>query len=85
MGRLPVVERGESGLMGMALDPDYSDNSYGYLCYTRSGSGDLENVVQRFMLTDTGLDNGKVILDDMRGSSIHDGCRLVLTLMENYL
>jgi len=76
LGEPGVVERGESGLMGMALDPHFSDNSYLYFCYTRRDAGELENVVERFELVTNELVGGKILLEDMRGSFIHDGCRL---------
>ncbi len=76
LGTPKAIERGESGLMGMALDPDFQENSRLYLCYTtRSGSG-LENVVTRFRLQGNKIKKEEVILDGMRASFIHDGCRL---------
>ncbi|MCF7875957.1 PQQ-dependent sugar dehydrogenase [Candidatus Bipolaricaulota bacterium] len=76
LGTPKAVERGESGLMGMALDPGFQKNSRLYLCYTaRRGSG-LENVVTRFRLQGDKIKKEEVILDGMRASFIHDGCRL---------
>lgn len=76
LGELEVVERGESGLMGLALDPGFPKNNYLYLCYTRRGSENLENVVRRFRVVDGTLAEGDTILDGIRASFIHDGCRL---------
>lgn len=76
LGEPPVVERGESGLMGLALDPNFSGNSNIYLCYTRRDGGSLENVVEKYSMEEDNLVGGEILLDDMRASFIHDGCRL---------
>ena len=76
IGSPNVVERGESGLMGMALDPDFSANSLIYFCYTRRESGNLENIVKKYRALGNNLEDEEVILKGMRGSFIHDGCRL---------
>ena len=72
-----VVNISESGLMGVALHPDFASNGHLFVCYTyRNESGDLRNRVAR--LTDVngvGADH-QVILDDIPGDSRHDGCRL---------
>ena len=85
IAKMDVVERGESGLMGMALDPEFSRNSLIYLCYTRSQNGNLENVVERSKVSVEGLTEGRVILDGMRASFIHDGCRLAFGPEEKLL
>jgi aldose sugar dehydrogenase len=72
-----VVNTSESGLMGMALHPDFAANGHLFVCYTyRNENGDLRNRVAR--LTDVngiGTDH-RIILDDMPGAPRHDGCRL---------
>ncbi len=73
---LPAIERGESGLMGLALDPDFGEEQFIYTCYTRRKDGDLENVVERLLLQDEEIAKRKLLLDGMNASSIHDGCRL---------
>lgn len=73
---LPVVEQGESGLMGMALDPEFGENQLIYTCYTRRQDGDLENVVERFRLEENEIQEREILLSGMNASSIHDGCRL---------
>ena len=45
---LAVAATGEAGLLGMAVDPDFSANGYVYAAYTyRDASGDLENQLVR--------------------------------------
>ena len=67
----------ESGLMGIALHPDFAANGQLFVCYTyRADGGRLVNRVAR--LTDVdglGVDH-HVILDGIPGASRHDGCGL---------
>ena len=37
---LPVAEAGESGLLGLALDPQFSQNHYVYVAYTFAKAAD---------------------------------------------
>lgn len=74
---LSVVERGESGLMGLALDPRFDDNGHLYVCYTAAGRGGRAvNRVGRLTVRDGVAANEIVVLDGMPAASIHDGCRL---------
>lgn len=82
---LPVVERGESGLMGMALDPEFEEQKRIYVCYTQRRSGDLENVVERLRLANDRIAERKVLLDGLDASSIHNGCRLKFDSSEKLL
>jgi len=71
-----VVSRSESGLMGMALHPDFRENGRIYLCYT-TGTGDaLSNRVDGFEYGPEGLSRGTPVLQGMNGARFHDGCRL---------
>ncbi len=75
---LPVAARGESGLMGLALDPDFAKNGHLYTCYTmeRRASGALINRVVRLTVRAGLAIDEQVLLDDMPGNVYHDGCRL---------
>ncbi len=75
LATLPVLERGESGLMGMALDPAFPRTPYVYVCYTYNDKGPW-NRVERLRLENNRLVRDQILLDGMRGASIHDGCRL---------
>lgn len=71
-----VVVVGETGLMGMVLDPDYADNRYLYACYTsQNDSGMFDRVVR---LTDNGdsLALDGVLLEGIPAAQYHAGCRL---------
>ena len=75
---LTVAARGESGLMGLALDPEFAKNGHLYTCYTmeRRGSGALINRVVRFAVRGGLATDEHVLIDDMPGNVFHDGCRL---------
>lgn len=71
-----VVSRSESGLMGMALHPDFSESRRLYLCFTTGSDGGLSNRVERFEYGPDGLSAGTPVVTGMRGAPFHDGCRL---------
>lgn len=70
------TKSGEIGLMGLVLDPDYSNNKQIYACVGYSaGKGFADRVVQ---LKDTGssLEEQKTIIDGIPAGSNHAGCEL---------
>lgn len=81
VGSIEVLARNESGLMGLALDPQFEDSATVYVSYTTSDGGDTRNRVSSFELV--GLDTGTpslgaetVLLDGIPAASIHDGSRV---------
>lgn len=72
-----VAEVGESGLMGLALHPDFPETPYVYLSHTyETGDGQLRNRIVR-MTDDGGQGTGyTVLLDGIAGANIHDGSRV---------
>ncbi len=75
VGRINVVAVGESGLLGITVDPEFIQNSRIYIYYTYDNSGKLTNRVSSFTLEDS-LVNETVILDNIPAASIHDGGRI---------
>lgn len=74
---LDVAETSESGLMGLALHPEFPGTPFVYVCYTyRDGGGLLVNRVSRLRETGGEGTDEQVLLDGMDGANIHDGCRL---------
>ena len=65
----------ESGLMGLALDPQFAKTRLLYLSYTYRGNGKQARVV-RFRETSTGLTDRKVIIEGLPAADIHVGIRL---------
>jgi len=73
---LTVAAQGEAGLMGLALDPRFTDTGYLYVCYTAERQGSLVNRITRFTLREGRAGEERVLLDGMHGAATHDGCRL---------
>ena len=74
-----VVARGEGGLMGLEVDPDFASNGFIYVCTTSNASGD--NDVRLLRLTMSKPDGASVLerSDIVTGmpysSGRHSGCR----------
>lgn len=76
--RLEAYEGGESGLMGLALDPAFEKNRYVYAAYTYRADGKLKNRLVR-LRDDAATGKGvmdRVLLDDVAGAGNHDGGRV---------
>lgn len=73
---VPDVEpRGESGLMSIALHPQFGSNHFLYLSYAYNFGGAQVRVV-RYRETPTGLTDRKAIIDNIPAAQFHAGCRL---------
>jgi glucose/arabinose dehydrogenase len=72
-----VAATGESGLLGLALHPDFGANHFLYLAYTSRGrQGDLINRVVRYREVGNTLGEPLVLMDNIPAANIHDGSRL---------
>ena len=73
---LDVASVSESGLMGIALHPEFEGNGHVFVCYTYRDGGRLINRVAR--LTDVGGEgvDHRTVLDGIPGARNHDGCGL---------
>jgi glucose/arabinose dehydrogenase len=67
---------GEGGLLGMALDPDFTQTRFVYLYHTATAQGRAINRVVRYREVANRLAERAVILDNIPGAAIHDGGRL---------
>lgn len=72
----PFVSIGEGGLMGIALDPDYSENHYIYVMQSYTEGDRIYNRVIRLMEQDNRAIIDKVLLDRIPGGQIHNGGRI---------
>ncbi len=73
---VPDVEpSGESGLMSVALHPQFSSNHLLYLSYASSSGGVRVRVV-RYRETRDGLVDRKVIIESIPAAEFHAGCRV---------
>src|SRR5437667_3684052 len=73
---VPDVEpKGESGLMSIALHPQFASNHLLYLSYVYNANGQLVRVV-RYRETPNGFTDRKVIVENIPAAQFHAGCRL---------
>jgi glucose/arabinose dehydrogenase len=73
---VPDVEsKGESGLMSVALHPQFASNHWLYLSYAYNSGGQAVRVV-RYRETPTGFTDRKVIIENIPAAQFHAGCRL---------
>jgi glucose/arabinose dehydrogenase len=72
VARVEVSQRGEGGLLGLVLDPEFVDNQFVYLYYTGGGSMRLE----RWRWTGTRLVPDATLVDDIRAGDVHDSGRV---------
>lgn len=70
---IDTTARGEGGLMGIALHPDYPNPRYVYVMYTYTSGGGIYNRVSRFRDTGSGLTDEKILVAGIPGASIHNG------------
>ncbi len=70
-----VEPSGESGLMSIALHPQFATNHLLYLSYAYKGDGQRVRVV-RYQETPSGVAERKVIVDNIPAAQYHAGCRL---------
>lgn len=77
--RIPIVgvlEQGESGLLGLALHPEFDQNGLLYLYMSYQGAGSLLNRVERYQFDGKVLSDRMVIIDQIPGDVNHDGGRI---------
>lgn len=74
--RTPFVSEGEGGLMGIALDPNYSQNRYMYVMHSYTEGNRIYNRVVRLAESNNRASIDRVLLDKIPGERIHNGGRL---------
>lgn len=77
------VERREGGALGLALDPNFDENHYVYLYYTKKTGflpkdlfSETFNRLSRFTESNNKLSDEKILIDKIPGSTTHDGGRI---------
>lgn len=71
-----VIQQGESGMLGMALHPDFPEDARVYIVYTYWQNGIKEKLVH-FSWDGQELVEETVLIDGIQGNSTHDGSRLL--------
>lgn len=72
----PFISQGEGGLMGIALDPDFTNNRFIYVMHTYYDDGRLYNRVVRLVEENDKAVVDRVLIDHIPGSSVHNGGRI---------
>ncbi len=72
----PFISRGEGGLLGIALDPDFISNHYIYVMHSYIDNGTIYNRVVRLLEENHKATIDRVILDRIPGGSVHNGGRI---------
>lgn len=75
VGTLNVTESPgtETGLLGIAVDPNFNVNKYIYLYYTTTSG---VNRISRYILNNDSISNETVLLDNIPSAADHNGGRL---------
>jgi len=71
-----VEAKGESGLMGIALAPDYATSRFVYLAYAYDSPDGPRVRVSRFRDDGTSLSGRTVIIEGIPAARNHAGCRI---------
>lgn len=69
-GQLSVTTLGEQGLLGLALHPDFENNGFVYVCFSRSAGG---HEIGRFTAVGNVGTNYTPIVTGLPSSGIHNG------------
>ncbi|KAK6033618.1 dehydrogenase, PQQ-dependent, s-GDH family [Ostertagia ostertagi] len=74
-----VKASGEGGLLGMVLHPDFAVSPFVYVAYNYEQAGTYKEKIVRYTFSGNSLGNPVVLLDNIAASSIHNGCRLLIS------
>jgi glucose/arabinose dehydrogenase len=72
VARIAVSQKGEGGLLGLALDPDFAENKLVYLYFTRPDAMRLE----RWRWTGSRLEREVTLVDAIEAGEVHDSGRI---------
>ncbi len=72
----PFISLEEGGLMGIVLDPNFSQNHYIYVMHTYAEGNQIYNRVVRLIERNNRASIDRVLLDKIPGGRIHNGGRL---------
>jgi glucose/arabinose dehydrogenase len=71
-----VVEKGEDGLMSLALDPNYPQNQFLYAAIAYADGQRLWLKVMRFVDAGDALTDPFTVIDRIPAAQFHSGCRI---------
>jgi glucose/arabinose dehydrogenase len=74
---VPEVEsRGEGGMLGMVLHPDFEHNGFLYVVYDYIKNGDYRAKLVRYTYAANKISSPFVLIDNIAAAGIHNGSRL---------
>ena len=71
-----VYQQSESGMLGMALHPDFPNTPEVFLAYTYLSSGNIRERIAKYTWNGTNLVNPVSLVQNIPGNTTHNGCRL---------
>jgi glucose/arabinose dehydrogenase len=71
-----VYQNSESGLLGMALHPDFENTPEVFIAYTYGNFSNIRERFEKYTFNGTSLVNPVVLLEDITGNTTHIGCRI---------
>lgn len=72
----PFISQGEGGVLGIALDPNFSKNHYMYAMHSYEEDGQLYNRIVRLVENNDRASIDRVLMDRIPGGRIHNGGRI---------
>ena len=76
LGAVNIWEDDESGLMGIAVDPDFPDPAFVYAMYTWWSGDNTGNAIARFRLDGDRLADGVNLIENIPAGDNHNGGRI---------
>lgn len=73
-----IYQQSESGLLGMMLHPDFTNQPYVYLVYTYLSGNNIRERLVRYSYNGTSLVSPSTLLENIVANTTHDGSRLML-------
>lgn len=73
-----VVARGEGGLLGMVLHPDFNSNGFIYLVHNYLAGDAYREKLVRYRFASNALSDETVLLNNIPAANTHNGSRLLI-------
>jgi len=73
-----VYQNSESGLLGMALHPDFANTPEVFMAYTYGSFSNIQEKVVKYTYNGTSLVNEVILIDNIVGNTTHNGSRITI-------
>jgi glucose/arabinose dehydrogenase len=73
-----VYQNSESGLLGMALHPDFANTPEVFLAYTYGTFSNIKEKVVKYTYNGTNLVNEVILINNIIGNTTHNGSRIAI-------